>query len=68
MHKLKNNHHVRPNFVTNEAWRRYLSTREIKEFLARSKQMSMQRNTEVEGPETGPSKHDGSSISFSDYQ
>ncbi|KAK9160672.1 hypothetical protein Syun_007013 [Stephania yunnanensis] len=67
MHKLKNNR-VQPNFVTNEAWRRYLEYWEIKEFLARSKEMSMQRNTEVEGPETGPSKHDGSSISFSDYQ
>ncbi|KAK9107921.1 hypothetical protein Syun_023932 [Stephania yunnanensis] len=34
------------------------------DFLARSRQATTNRNTEVEGPGTGPSKHDGGSVSF----
>ncbi|KAK9092847.1 hypothetical protein Syun_027758 [Stephania yunnanensis] len=49
---------------TDEAWRRYLEYRESEDFLARSRQASTNRNTEVEGPWTGPSKHDGGSVSF----
>ncbi|KAK9128795.1 hypothetical protein Syun_017592 [Stephania yunnanensis] len=44
--------------------RRYLEYWESEDFLSRSRQASMNRNTEVEGPGTGPSKHDGGSMSF----
>ncbi|KAK9160390.1 hypothetical protein Syun_006731 [Stephania yunnanensis] len=37
---------------------------ESEDFLARSRQASTNRNTEVEGPRTGPSKHGGGSVSF----
>ncbi|KAK9107416.1 hypothetical protein Syun_023427 [Stephania yunnanensis] len=47
-----------------EAWRRYLEYWESEDFLARSRQASTNRNTEVEGPGTGPSKHGGGSVSF----
>ncbi|KAK9154291.1 hypothetical protein Sjap_001771 [Stephania japonica] len=40
------------------------NTKESEDFLARSKQASENRNTEVEGPETGVSKHSGGSVSF----
>ncbi|KAK9083875.1 hypothetical protein Scep_030346 [Stephania cephalantha] len=63
MHKLKKNC-VQPNFVTDEAWRRYLEYWESEDFLARSRQASTNRNTEVEGPGTRPSKHGGGSVSF----
>ncbi|KAK9148928.1 hypothetical protein Scep_007685 [Stephania cephalantha] len=60
-HKLKKNR-VQPNFITDEAWRRYLEYWESEEFLARSKQASMNRNTEAEGLGTRPSKHGGGSM------
>ncbi|KAK9106998.1 hypothetical protein Syun_023009 [Stephania yunnanensis] len=63
MHKLKKNR-VQPNFVIDEAWRRYLEYWESEDFLARSRQASTNRNTEVEGPGTGPSKHGGGAVSF----
>ncbi|KAK9128161.1 hypothetical protein Syun_016958 [Stephania yunnanensis] len=63
MHKLKKNR-VHPNFVTDEAWRRYLEYWESEDFLARSRKTSINRNTEVEGPGTGPSKHGGGSVFF----
>ncbi|KAK9135406.1 hypothetical protein Syun_014736 [Stephania yunnanensis] len=63
MRKLKKNR-VQPVYVTDEAWRRYLEYWESEDFLARSRQTSMNRNTEVEGPGTGPSKHGGGSMSF----
>ncbi|KAK9157759.1 hypothetical protein Scep_004333 [Stephania cephalantha] len=41
------------------------STWESEDFLARSRQATANnRNTEVEGPGTGPSKHGGGSVSF----
>ncbi|KAK9092650.1 hypothetical protein Syun_027561 [Stephania yunnanensis] len=63
MHKLKKNR-VQPVYVTDEAWRRYLEYWESEDFLARSRQATTNRNTEVEGPGTGPSKHGGGSVSF----
>ncbi|KAK9151216.1 hypothetical protein Syun_009525 [Stephania yunnanensis] len=63
MHKLKKNR-VQPLFVTDEAWRRYLQYWESEDFQARSRQSTENRNTEVEGPGTGPSKHGGGSVSF----
>ncbi|KAK9163329.1 hypothetical protein Syun_004231 [Stephania yunnanensis] len=63
MHKLKKNC-VQPNYVTDEAWRRYLDYWESEDFLARSRQTSTNRNSEVEGPGTGPSKPGGGSMSF----
>ncbi|KAK9107295.1 hypothetical protein Syun_023306 [Stephania yunnanensis] len=44
--------------------RRYLEYWESEDFLARSRQASINRNTEVEGPGSGPSKHGGGSVSF----
>ncbi|KAK9098085.1 hypothetical protein Syun_025130 [Stephania yunnanensis] len=58
MHKLNKNR-VQPKFVTDEAWRRYLEYWESEDFLVRSRQASTNRNTEVEGPGTGSSKHGG---------
>ncbi|KAK9121030.1 hypothetical protein Syun_018647 [Stephania yunnanensis] len=49
MHKLKKNR-IQPNFVIDEAWRRYLEYWDSEDFLARSRQGSTNRNTEVEGP------------------
>ncbi|KAK9140463.1 hypothetical protein Scep_010144 [Stephania cephalantha] len=43
MHKLKKNH-VQPDFVTDEAWRRYLEYWESEDFLVRSRQTSLNRN------------------------
>ncbi|KAK9085479.1 hypothetical protein Sjap_025890 [Stephania japonica] len=63
MHKLKKNR-VQPVYVIDEAWRRYLEYWESEDFLARSSQATANRNTEVEGPGTGPSKHSGGSVSF----
>ncbi|KAK9107956.1 hypothetical protein Syun_023967 [Stephania yunnanensis] len=63
MHKLRKNR-VQPVYVTDEAWSRYLEYWESEDFLARSRQATANRNTEVEGPGTGPSKHGGGSISF----
>ncbi|KAK9147160.1 hypothetical protein Sjap_007063 [Stephania japonica] len=63
MHKLKKKR-VQPVYVIDEAWRRYLRVRESEDFLARSSQATANRNTEVEGPGTGPSKHDGGFVSF----
>ncbi|KAK9107413.1 hypothetical protein Syun_023424 [Stephania yunnanensis] len=63
MHKLKKKR-VQPNYVTDEAWKRYLEYWESKDFLARSRQAYINRNTEVEGPGTGASKHGGGSMSF----
>ncbi|KAK9132859.1 hypothetical protein Scep_012387 [Stephania cephalantha] len=63
MHKLKKIR-MQPNFVTDVAWRRYLEYWESEDFLARSRQVSTNRNTEVEGPGTGPSKHGGGLVSF----
>ncbi|KAK9163462.1 hypothetical protein Syun_004364 [Stephania yunnanensis] len=63
MHKLKKNR-VQPVYVTDEAWRRYLQYWESEDFQARSRQATENRNTEVEGPGTGPSKHGGGSVSF----
>ncbi|KAK9085373.1 hypothetical protein Sjap_025784 [Stephania japonica] len=63
MHKLKKNR-VQPVYVIDEAWRRYLEYWESEDFLARSSQATANRNTEVEGLGTGPSKHDGGSVSF----
>ncbi|KAK9121757.1 hypothetical protein Syun_019374 [Stephania yunnanensis] len=53
MHKLKKNR-VQPVYVTDEAWRRYLQYWESEDFQARSRQATENRNTEVEGPGTGP--------------
>ncbi|KAK9127862.1 hypothetical protein Syun_016659 [Stephania yunnanensis] len=63
MHKLKKNR-VQPVYVTDEAWRRYLQSWESEDFQARSRQATENRNTEVEGLGTGPSKHGGGSVSF----
>ncbi|KAK9137779.1 hypothetical protein Sjap_008373 [Stephania japonica] len=63
MHKLKKNR-VQPVYVTDEAWRRYLEYWESEDFLARSRQATANRNTEVEGLGTGPSKHSGGFVSF----
>ncbi|KAK9096377.1 hypothetical protein Sjap_021874 [Stephania japonica] len=63
MHKLKKNR-VQLVYGTDEAWRRYLEYYESEDFLARSRQATANRNTEVEGPGTGPSKHSGGSVSF----
>ncbi|KAK9102906.1 hypothetical protein Sjap_020160 [Stephania japonica] len=63
MHKLKKKR-VQPVYVIDEAWRRYLEYWESEDFLARSSQATANRNTEVEGPGTGPSKHSGGSVSF----
>ncbi|KAK9154998.1 hypothetical protein Sjap_002478 [Stephania japonica] len=63
MHKLKKKR-VQPVYVIDEAWRRYLEYWESEDFLARSSQATENRNTEVEGPGTGPSKHSGGSVSF----
>ncbi|KAK9092334.1 hypothetical protein Syun_027245 [Stephania yunnanensis] len=67
MHKLKKNR-VQPVYVTDEAWRRYLQYWESEDFQARSRQATENRNTEVEGPGTGPSKHGGGSVSFATTQ
>ncbi|KAK9146318.1 hypothetical protein Sjap_006221 [Stephania japonica] len=67
MHKLKKNR-VQPIYVTDEAWRRYLQYWESEDFQARSRQATQNRNTEVEGPGTGPSKHGGGSVSFATTQ
>ncbi|KAK9136972.1 hypothetical protein Sjap_007566 [Stephania japonica] len=48
--------------LRDEAWRRYLQDRESEDFRARSRQATQNRNTEVEGPGTGPSKHGGGSV------
>ncbi|KAK9123900.1 hypothetical protein Sjap_013502 [Stephania japonica] len=61
MHKLKKKR-VQPVYVIDEAWRRYLEYWESEDFLARSSQATANRNTEVEGPGTGPSKHSGGSV------
>ncbi|KAK9145005.1 hypothetical protein Sjap_004908 [Stephania japonica] len=63
MHKLKKKR-VQPVYVIDEAWRRYLEYWESEDFLARSSQTTANRNIEVEGPGTGPSKHSGGSVSF----
>ncbi|KAK9087498.1 hypothetical protein Syun_029892 [Stephania yunnanensis] len=63
MHKLKKNC-VQPVYVLDEAWRIYLEYWESEDFLARSRQATTNRNTEVEGPGTGPSQHGGGSVSF----
>ncbi|KAK9098854.1 hypothetical protein Syun_025899 [Stephania yunnanensis] len=63
MHKLKKNR-VQLNFVTDEAWRRYLEYWESEDFLAKSWKASTNRNTEVEGPSIGPPKHGGGPVSF----
>ncbi|KAK9085905.1 hypothetical protein Sjap_026316 [Stephania japonica] len=42
--------------------------RESEDFQARSRQATQNRNTEVEGPGTGPSKHGGGSVSFATTQ
>ncbi|KAK9154960.1 hypothetical protein Sjap_002440 [Stephania japonica] len=63
MHKLKKKR-VQPVYVIDEAWRRYLEYWESEDFLARSSQATADRNTEVKGPGTGPSKHSGGSMSF----
>ncbi|KAK9116312.1 hypothetical protein Sjap_015259 [Stephania japonica] len=63
MNKLKKNR-VHPNFIIDEAWRRYLEYWESEDFLSRSKQEFENRNTEVEGPGTRVSKHGGGSMSF----
>ncbi|KAK9128747.1 hypothetical protein Syun_017544 [Stephania yunnanensis] len=67
MHKLKKNR-AQPVYVTDEAWRRYLQDWESEDFQARSRQATENRNTEVEGPGTGPSKHGGGSVSFATTQ
>ncbi|KAK9080999.1 hypothetical protein Syun_030679 [Stephania yunnanensis] len=54
--------------LRDEAWRRYLQMRESEDFRARSRQATENRNTEVEGPGTGPSKHGGGSVSFATTQ
>ncbi|KAK9170098.1 hypothetical protein Syun_002238 [Stephania yunnanensis] len=43
---------------------RYLEYLESEDFLAKSRQTSLNRNTVVEGPETGVSKHGGGSMSI----
>ncbi|KAK9134821.1 hypothetical protein Syun_014151 [Stephania yunnanensis] len=63
MHKLKKNY-VQPNFVIDEAWRSYLEYWDIEDFLVRFRQVSTNRNTEVEGPGTEPSKHSVGLVSF----
>ncbi|KAK9170132.1 hypothetical protein Syun_002272 [Stephania yunnanensis] len=40
------------------------SHEQSEDFLAKSRQTTLNRNTEVEGPETGVSKHGGGSMSF----
>ncbi|KAK9120615.1 hypothetical protein Syun_018232 [Stephania yunnanensis] len=67
MHKLKKNR-VRRFMLRDEAWRRYLQYLESEDFQARSRQATENRNTEVEGPGTGPSKHGGGSVSFATTQ
>ncbi|KAK9109951.1 hypothetical protein Sjap_018011 [Stephania japonica] len=67
MHKLKKNR-VRPIYVE---MRHGGDTcdRESEDFQARSRQATHEnRNTEVEGPGTGPSKHGGGSVSFATTQ
>ncbi|KAK9169117.1 hypothetical protein Syun_001257 [Stephania yunnanensis] len=68
MHKLKKNRARKWFYVTDEAWRRYLQYWESEDFQARSRQATENRNTEVEGPGTGPSKHGGGSVSFATTQ
>ncbi|KAK9123365.1 hypothetical protein Sjap_012967 [Stephania japonica] len=63
MSKLKKNR-VQPDFVIDEAWRRYLGYWKSEYFLIGSKQASKNKNTEVEGPGIGVSKHGGGSMSF----
>ncbi|KAK9112200.1 hypothetical protein Scep_019719 [Stephania cephalantha] len=63
MHKLKKNC-LRSDFVTDEVWRKYLEYWESEDFLVRSRQKSLNRNTEVERPGTRVSKHGGGSVSF----
>ncbi|KAK9169563.1 hypothetical protein Syun_001703 [Stephania yunnanensis] len=63
MHMLKKNR-VHPNYVMDEAWRRYLEYGESEDFLARYKQGPINRNTKVERLGTRPSKHGGGSVSF----
>ncbi|KAK9110242.1 hypothetical protein Sjap_018302 [Stephania japonica] len=63
MHKLKKKR-VQPVYVIDEAWRRYLEYWESEDFLARSSQATVNRNTEVEGPGLDPRRHDGGSVSF----
>ncbi|KAK9092811.1 hypothetical protein Syun_027722 [Stephania yunnanensis] len=67
MHKLKKNR-VRQFMLPDEAWRRYFQYWESEDFQARSRQATENRNTEVEGPGTGPSKHGGGSVSFATTQ
>ncbi|KAK9109185.1 hypothetical protein Sjap_017245 [Stephania japonica] len=66
MHKLKKNR-VRQFMLRDEAWRRYLRSGE-RGLRARSGKRRENRNTEVEGPGTGPSKHGGGSVSFATTQ
>ncbi|KAK9096761.1 hypothetical protein Sjap_022258 [Stephania japonica] len=51
-------------YVIDEAWRRYLEYLGERGLPCQSSQATANRNTEVEGPGTGPSKHDGGSVSF----
>ncbi|KAK9104643.1 hypothetical protein Scep_021487 [Stephania cephalantha] len=48
---------VRPNFVTDEAWNKYLDYWASANFRARSEKASHNRKNENGGPGTGPSKH-----------
>ncbi|KAK9096495.1 hypothetical protein Sjap_021992 [Stephania japonica] len=55
--------------LRDEAWRRYLRCiGRARTSVARSRQATQNRNTEVEGPGTGPSKHGGGSVSFATTQ
>ena len=59
--------HGRPVHVTESIWARWNEAWGIAKFRARSEQMSLNRQTKKAGPGTGPSRHTGGSISFSEH-
>ena len=59
--------HGRPMHVTESIWARWNEAWGTAEFRARSEQMSLNRRIEKAGSGTGPSRHTGDSISFSEH-
>ncbi|KAK9148168.1 hypothetical protein Scep_006925 [Stephania cephalantha] len=59
---------VRPNFVTNEAWNKYLEYWATVDFKARSEKASQNRKNKKGNPGTGPSKHTDGTRSFLTYE
>ena len=63
----KSRKHERPMHVMESIWARWNEAWGTAEFRARSERMSLNHRTEKVGPGTGPSRHSGGSISFSEH-